>query len=210
MVAVARKGQAPLSQIAKGFGIYESCLHRWLKLADIDEGTRPGVTAAESAEVRELRRYNKLLKQENEVLRPRCGVLRPRNQPKMTYPLVLDLAAEGIPVAVTCRALGFSKQAFYAWKKQSANRRDRHEVHLINAAIDLHHDDPAFGTGSSPMSSLPAHHRWGEPGGPVVFPAVDLVGVRQETGPAPTRRARRCTTIWSAGSSARPGQTCCG
>jgi putative transposase len=31
----------------------------------------------------------------------------------MRYPLVRDLAAEGIPVAVTCRVLGFSKQAFY-------------------------------------------------------------------------------------------------
>ena len=30
----------------------------------------------------------------------------------MTYPLVLDLAADGIPVAVTCRVLGFSTQAF--------------------------------------------------------------------------------------------------
>ena len=35
----------------------------------------------------------------------------------MRYPLVRDLAAEGIPVAVTCRVLGFSKQAFYAWRK---------------------------------------------------------------------------------------------
>ncbi len=34
----------------------------------------------------------------------------------MTYPLVLDLAAGGVPVAVTCRVLGFSKQAFYAWR----------------------------------------------------------------------------------------------
>ena len=40
VVAVARKGEAPLSQIAKGFGIWESCLHRWLKLADIGEASR--------------------------------------------------------------------------------------------------------------------------------------------------------------------------
>ena len=32
VVAVARKGEAPLSQIAKDFGISESCLHRWLTL----------------------------------------------------------------------------------------------------------------------------------------------------------------------------------
>jgi transposase len=69
VVAVARKGEAPLAQIAKDFGISESCLHRWLKLADIDEGTRPGVTSSESAELRDLRRRNKTLEQENEILR---------------------------------------------------------------------------------------------------------------------------------------------
>jgi transposase len=69
VVAVARKGEAPLSQVAKGFGVSESCLHRWLKLADIDDGVRPGVTSTESAELRELRKRNKTLEQENEILR---------------------------------------------------------------------------------------------------------------------------------------------
>jgi len=69
VVAVARKGEAPLSQVAKDFGISESCLHRWLKLADIDDGVRPGVTSTESAELRELRKRNKTLEQENEILR---------------------------------------------------------------------------------------------------------------------------------------------
>jgi transposase len=69
VIAVARKGEAPLSQIAKDFGVSESCLHRWLKLADIDDGVRPGVTSTESAELRDLRRRNKTLEQENEILR---------------------------------------------------------------------------------------------------------------------------------------------
>jgi transposase len=41
VVAVARKDEAPLSQIVKDFGISESCLHRWLKLADVEDGVRP-------------------------------------------------------------------------------------------------------------------------------------------------------------------------
>ncbi len=69
VVAVAHKGEAPLSQVAKDFGISESCLHRWLKLADIDDGVRPGVTSSESAELRELRKRNKTLETENEILR---------------------------------------------------------------------------------------------------------------------------------------------
>jgi putative transposase len=63
----------------------------------------------------------------------------------MMYPLVLDLADDGIPVTVTCRVLGFSKQAFYKWKADPVSRRDWDDAHLINAAIDIHHDDPEFG-----------------------------------------------------------------
>jgi putative transposase len=63
----------------------------------------------------------------------------------MMYPLVQDLAADKIPVAVTCRVLGFSKQAFYAWCANPVSQRDWDDAHLINAALDIHHDDPAFG-----------------------------------------------------------------
>jgi putative transposase len=63
----------------------------------------------------------------------------------MTYPLVLDLAADGIPVAVTCRVLGFSTQAFYQWKANPVTWRDWDDAHLINAAYVIHADDPGFG-----------------------------------------------------------------
>jgi transposase InsO family protein len=63
----------------------------------------------------------------------------------MMFPLVLDLAADHIPIAVTCRVLGFSKQAFYQWKSDPVSQRDWDDAHLINAAIDIHHDDPEFG-----------------------------------------------------------------
>jgi putative transposase len=63
----------------------------------------------------------------------------------MSYPLVLDLAADRIPVAVTCRVLGFSKQAFYAWRRRPVTDRDWADAHLVNAALDIHRDDPAFG-----------------------------------------------------------------
>jgi transposase InsO family protein len=61
------------------------------------------------------------------------------------YPLVRDLAAERIPVAMTCRVLGFSKQAFYKWCVDPVSQRDWDDAHLINAALDIHHDDPEFG-----------------------------------------------------------------
>ena len=63
----------------------------------------------------------------------------------MMFPLVRDLAADKIPVAVTCRVLGFSKQAFYKWQADPVCQRDWDDAHLINAAIEIHHDDPEFG-----------------------------------------------------------------
>ena len=48
VVAVARQGQAPLTQIAKDFGISETCLSNWLRKADIEDGNRPGLTAKEA------------------------------------------------------------------------------------------------------------------------------------------------------------------
>ena len=79
VVRVARQGAAPLTQIAKDFGISESCLSNWLKAADVEEGKRAGVTRAESDELRELRKRNKLLEQENEVLRRAAAYLSQAN-----------------------------------------------------------------------------------------------------------------------------------
>ena len=81
VVAVARKGQAPLSEVARDFGISESCLRNWLSKADVEDGRRPGVTAADSAELRELKRRNRLLEQENEVLRRAAAYLSQANLP---------------------------------------------------------------------------------------------------------------------------------
>ena len=81
VVAVARKGDAPIPQLAKDFGISESCLRNWLRLADIEDGNRPGVTQSDSAELRELKRRNRLLEQENEVLRRAAAYLSQANLP---------------------------------------------------------------------------------------------------------------------------------
>ncbi len=54
------------------FRISESCLHRWLKLADIDDGVRPGLTSQKASEIRELKRRNRVLAQEHEIL-PRAA-----------------------------------------------------------------------------------------------------------------------------------------
>jgi transposase len=77
-----RKGEAPLAQIAKDFGVSESCLHRWLNLPDIEDGVRPGLTSSESGELRELKKRNRLLEQENEILRRAAAFFARESLPK--------------------------------------------------------------------------------------------------------------------------------
>ncbi len=79
VVAVARRGDAPISQVAKDFGISESCLRNWLNAADVEDGIRPGVTKADSEELKDLKRRNRALEQENEVLRRAAAYLSQAN-----------------------------------------------------------------------------------------------------------------------------------
>jgi len=81
VVAVARKGEAPLTQIAKDFGISEGCLHGWMKKADVENGSRPGVTVKDATELRDAKKRIRLLEQENEVLRRAAAYLSQANLP---------------------------------------------------------------------------------------------------------------------------------
>jgi transposase len=82
VVAVARKGEASMAQVAKDFGVSESCLQRLLKLDDIESGKRPGTSRDESAELRELKKRNRLLEQEAEVMRRAVAYLSRDVNPK--------------------------------------------------------------------------------------------------------------------------------
>jgi transposase-like protein len=81
VVAVARRGEAPLKQVAADFGIAESCLRTWLRDADVEDGNRPGVTRSESIELRKANRRIRRLEQENEVLRRAAAYLSQANLP---------------------------------------------------------------------------------------------------------------------------------
>lgn len=63
----------------------------------------------------------------------------------MSYPLVRDLAADGIPVAVTCRVLKLARQPYYRWLAQPVTALELRQAYLAKALFDAHLDDPEFG-----------------------------------------------------------------
>jgi transposase len=69
VVAVARRGEIPVKEVAADFDISESTLWRWMQQADVDDGIKDGLTTAEHDELVQLRRRARRLEQENEILR---------------------------------------------------------------------------------------------------------------------------------------------
>lgn len=82
VVRVARRHEAPLTQIARDFGISEQTLYNWMKKADVEDGVRPGLSDADAAEMRDLRRRNRVLEQEVEILRRATAYFAKDHSPK--------------------------------------------------------------------------------------------------------------------------------
>lgn len=70
-VELAREQTKPVAELAKDLGISQSCLRNWMAQADTDEngGSADRLTSAEKKELAELRRKNRQLEMENEILK---------------------------------------------------------------------------------------------------------------------------------------------
>jgi transposase-like protein len=69
-VELAREGAKPVARLAKDLGISESCLRNWMAQADADDnGGTVKLSTAEKKELAELRRKNRQLEMENDILK---------------------------------------------------------------------------------------------------------------------------------------------
>ena len=117
-----------------------------------------------------------------------------------------ELAADGIPVAVSLRVLKLSRQSYYRWRKQRVTQAELIEAYRANALLDAHADDPEYG------------YRF------LVDEAAEVSGPRRRSGgttsggpPSARSAARtgnvpdhRSTTTWSSATSPPMTSTNCG
>ena len=66
---VAQRGDLTIAEVAADFDVSVESVRRWMRQADIDDGVKDGLTTAEQQEVVRLRRENRRLEMENEILR---------------------------------------------------------------------------------------------------------------------------------------------
>jgi transposase len=78
-VRLIRSGQKPLSEIAKDMGVSDQTLRNWVRQEEVDEGSREGLTSSEKEELRQLRRENRVLREEREILKKAAAFFAKEN-----------------------------------------------------------------------------------------------------------------------------------
>jgi len=74
---------AAIKAVSGRLGMSSETLRKWIRQAEVDEGTAPGVTSAESVEIRELRRRNRELEQTIEILKAATGFFARECDPRL-------------------------------------------------------------------------------------------------------------------------------
>ncbi|MEV4902741.1 IS3 family transposase [Citricoccus sp. NPDC055426] len=115
---------AAVTAVARQEGVSRESARRWMAQADVDDGTRPGVTSEESAEVKRLKTENRRLREDNEILRKASNFLRGGARPPQ--PLILafidEMRAEGhavesILAVLRQQGLKIAARTYRAWKR---------------------------------------------------------------------------------------------
>ncbi|MGH1432705.1 MAG: IS3 family transposase [Neptuniibacter sp.] len=120
-------------EAAKSLGIATNMLYRWKQQF---EEQQQGQTLAEDEreELKRLRKENKELRMEKEILKKASGLLRERNEVKYRF---VQRQAAIYPVRVLCRVMRVSSSAYYSWCKRPAKVISADTLHLYRRAKEL-------------------------------------------------------------------------
>lgn len=78
-VRLARSSGKSVGEVAADLGISRESLRRWMKQQDIDEGARGGLTTDEREEFNRVRRENRVLREEREILKKAAAFFAKEN-----------------------------------------------------------------------------------------------------------------------------------
>jgi transposase-like protein len=79
-VSLVKEQGRSVAQASQELGISQTALRRWLEADDVECGTKDGLTAAEKAEIRELKRELQIVKMERDILKKATAFFAKENQ----------------------------------------------------------------------------------------------------------------------------------
>jgi transposase len=69
VVALVRQGDRTIPAICREMDLSETAVRRWVEQAAVDAGEQDGLTTEEREELRRLRRENRILRDERDILK---------------------------------------------------------------------------------------------------------------------------------------------
>ncbi|MGH9892419.1 MAG: IS3 family transposase [bacterium] len=139
MVELVRAGRTP-QELSREFEPSAQAIRNWVRQEERDVGRRhDGLTSQEREELRRLRRENRRLKLEREILFKSSGLVRSgdRNDPRQVFGFVRANQA-GYPVSTLCRVLEVSASGYYAWEKRGPSARALSDAALLAKIREIH------------------------------------------------------------------------
>ena len=137
VVELCRTSGKSISGVAGDLGLTVSAVRRWVAQADIDAGRRPGMTSEEHSELAQLRKENRVLREERDILKRATVFFAKR--PMSVYPFIeAEKAEQDGNVAKACVLLEVSRSAYYEWSKHIPSARDLSDADLGDKIVDIH------------------------------------------------------------------------
>lgn len=134
IVELCRRGDRSVGQVAKDFDLTETAVRDRVKQAEVDAGER--LTSSEREELAQLRRENRRLREDVEILKRDC-LLR-EGDPVTVHPFIEAEKTAAHSVKRACELLKVSRAAFYAHPAGVPGPRAVHDAELTQQIIVIH------------------------------------------------------------------------
>ena len=188
-VALVRAGRTP-GELAREFECSAHAVRNWVRQADRDEGRREdGLTSAEREELCRLRRENRQLREEREILKKAAARVRSgdRHGAREVFELVRASRAEH-RMATMCRVPGVSPSGYHAWVGRGRSRHARRDEELRGEVQAIHvRSRGTYGAPRVHAELADQGHAVGRKRVARLMPEQGLAGVSRRRGTRTTR-----------------------
>ncbi|OYO13992.1 IS3 family transposase [Enemella evansiae] len=174
---------AAIRHVGAKLGVGPETLRKWRRRAEVDAGTRPGVTSDELAEIKRLKRENAELRRANEILKAASAFFgsgtRPPHDEMIRF---VDMFRDRFGVEAICRTISATDSGFLtargyrASKTRTPSARTLHDQLLVPEIVRLHGENYAV-YGVRKMHALMRRQGW-EIGRDQTGRLMRLAGVR--------------------------------